>query len=91
MTVTRGCEYRHADDVVACELEGGNALLDLSTSNYFKINETAASIWEWIGSGATIDKLVNNMLALYDVDEEVCRQDVEAILASFESAGLVRS
>ena len=80
---------RQAPDVVACSLESGNALLDLSSINYYSLNGSAAIIWEWIGSGTTISELVEQMLEAYDVDRETCVVDIQSIVASFEQAGLV--
>lgn len=80
---------RQAPDVVACSLESGNALLDLTSSNYYSLNGSAAMIWEWIDSGATIAELVERMLETYDVDRETCVADIQSIVASFEQAGLV--
>jgi hypothetical protein len=80
---------RQVSDVVACTLDGGNALLDLSSSNYYTLNGSAAMIWEWIGSGATVPELVERMLETFDVDRETCVTDVEAVVASFREARLV--
>ena len=80
---------RQAPDVVACTLEGGNALLDLASSNYYTLNGSAAMIWEWLGSGATVAELIDRMLETFDVEREVCADDVQAVVASFEDAGLV--
>lgn len=82
---------RQAENVVACELEGGKALLDLSTSNYYKLNETAALVWEWIGAGATVSSLVERMMDSYDVSQDECTADVEAIIADFRDSGLVEA
>lgn len=83
--------YHHRADVVACELEGGKALLDLESSNYFKLNDTAALIWEWIGEGASVAQLIHKITDRFDIGEEECAQDVEAIVSSFEENGLVDS
>ena len=80
---------RQAPDVVACNLESGNALLDLTSSNYYTLNGSAAMIWEWIGSGATVADLIDRMLETFDVDRETCAEDVKSVVASFEEAGLV--
>lgn len=76
-------------EVVACELDGGKALLDLRGSRYYKLNRSAALIWEWIGEGSTLSLLVDRMLQRFDVDRSQCEEDVIAIISSFEKAGLV--
>lgn len=76
-------------EVVACELEGGKALLDLGTSSYFRLNATAALIWEWLADGMTMASLVDRMLDEFDVEKDVVSRDVEAIVGAFAEAGLV--
>lgn len=83
--------FRPAEHVVACELEGGKALLDLETSTYYKLNHSAALIWEWIGDGAGTPDLVARMLDCFEVGEDECKQDVEAIIDSFCDAGLLET
>ncbi len=76
-------------DVVACELDDGVALLDLRVSKYYKLNKTAALIWDWMSEPATVDQLVTRITERFDVSESECRADILAILASFESSGLI--
>lgn len=83
--------YRAPEHVVACEVEDGKALLDLESSTYYKLNRSAALIWEWIGDGATIPALVERMLAHFEVGEDECTRDVEAIIASFCDAGVLEA
>ena len=76
-------------DVVSCTLESGNALLDLSSSNYYTLNGSAAKIWEWIGREASVAELVERMMETYEVDRETCVADVKAIVASLEQMDLI--
>lgn len=77
------------DDVVACELDEGKALLDMRESKYYKLNGSAALIWGWIGSGSSFDQLLDNMLERFDVSEEQCRKDLQAVLSDFLNTGLI--
>lgn len=81
----------HASDVVACDLDGGKALLDMNSSNYYRLNGSASMIWEWIGDGATLAELIDRMLQEYDVERDECEKDVEAVVSSFIKAGLLES
>lgn len=90
MAVTDGTvRLRHAEEIVSCNLDGGSALLDMSTSNYYKLNNSAAMIWQFIGDGATVSSLIERMLAEFEVEREQCAADVESVVASFMEAGLV--
>ena len=80
-----------AADVVACDLEDGKALLNLATSKYFKLNASAAFLWEALGPGATIASIRDDLLEHFDVDQEKCTADVFAIIRAFREAGLVET
>ena len=81
--------YQQAKDVVACDIDGGKALLDMRSSNYYKLNTSAALIWDWVGEGATIGELTDKMVGEFDVEAQDCIEDVEAVVESFVKAGLL--
>jgi hypothetical protein len=77
-------------NVVACEVENGQALLDLVKSEYYNLNNTAALIWQWLENPTSIEVLSQNLMAKFDVTEEQCRSDICSIMCSFEAANLVK-
>lgn len=80
-----------AENVVSCELDGGRALLDLEKSQYYSLNDTAATIWEWLEADTNKpSELVEKMQATYEVELEQCQADLAAILSSLLDAGLIR-
>ncbi|NJS14169.1 MAG: PqqD family protein [Sphingopyxis sp.] len=82
-------KYSAADDVVACELDGSFALLNLETSEYFKLNEPGAVIWKRMADGATLAELVSAISKEFDVSDDECREDVTNLVVSLEKAKLV--
>ena len=77
-------------NAVICEIEGGSALLDLNSSKYFKLNETASLLWQIIqGKPSSVDEIREGIMAEYDVDATQCDADVKAILGVFEKSGLI--
>lgn len=80
-------------DVVACEISTGSALLNLETSRYFKLNGTAACLWQALDVNdartATIDELCGVLAARYEVEADECKADIIAIFRTFGDAGLV--
>lgn len=82
--------FSTCENVVACELDDGRALLDLTESQYYKLNRTGAIVWEWLEEeSASIDQLTTKMLARFEVEEAICRADLASILSTFLEAGLV--
>ncbi len=89
MTLANHTVIRARDNVVACDLDGGQAILDLDSSQYFKLNATASVVWEAIRDNGSIDDAVRSIMAQYDVDEDQCRRDATAIVQEFERADLI--
>jgi len=83
-------QFMQSEQIVSCEFEGGKALLDLNASEYFKINNTAAFVWESISEPITINQLSNLMLEKFDVEEERLRADISAIISNLYQANLIR-
>lgn len=81
--------YTSHEEVVACDLDDGRALLDLRKSKYYKLNNTGALVWEWLEEGATIDTLAEKMMEQFSVEDAQCRADINGILSSFLDAGLI--
>ena len=82
--------YRRCEDLVACDLDGGAALLDLNTSTYFKLNGTASFIWEKLGERPmNADMLADELIQVYDVDKAVCLPDIQNVLQELASAKLI--
>ena len=63
--------------------------LDLDSSQYFAANQTAAEVWEALADGATTDELVARLCERFEVGPEVARADVERLLGSLRSDGLI--
>lgn len=82
--------FVRSEDVVSCELEGGSALLDLRSSTYFRLNETANFLWEQLGDASlSADELADRISQTYSVSKAECLPDVLAVLAELQDSKLV--
>ena len=75
-------------DVVACELNGGAALLDLRTSTYFSLNPVGAVIWEAIQQPKTLDGICATVAGTFEVGDDRCRADVQTLLDTLQERRL---
>src|SRR5687768_12588427 len=75
--------------VVACDLAGGSALLDMRTSTYFGLNGVGAHIWAFIQEPRTIAAVLSAVVDRYDVSEQRALEDLTRILTQFAEAGLI--
>lgn len=77
-------------DIVFTDFETGEAILvDLNTTKYYQLNETGALIWRGLENGSTLEEIVSEMQAVYDVSSEHALASVEKLLLSLESNKLV--
>lgn len=82
--------FVHSADVLHAEVNGEVVLLNTESLEYHSLNEVAGRVWALLGEAPhSIDELCAVLLAEYEVDEEPCRQAVEAFLARAGEQGFV--
>jgi hypothetical protein len=74
---------------VSSDLAGEAVILDLTSGVYYGLNEVGAKIWHLIQQPCTVQALQHTLLQEYDVDPEVCTQDLFQLLQELQVAGLV--
>jgi len=74
---------------ISSDLAGEAVILDLTSGVYYGLNEVGAKIWHLIQQPCTIQTIQHNLIQEYDVDSEVCTQDLFQILQELQAAGLV--
>lgn len=77
------------DTVVSTSLGDGTALLDLRSNQYFSLADVGAIIWQSLQAPRTRDEIVDDVLAVYEVDRMDCIQDVDMLLSELMGADLV--
>jgi hypothetical protein len=75
--------------VLSTELGDGLALLDLRTNVYFSLSEVGTVIWDALQQPSTRADLVERVLSEYDVTEEQCAGDIDALLDELWNAKLI--
>ena len=87
-----GFKYVRRGDRVAFRAYGdssGGVLLDLETSLYFGVNAVGALVWELIGSGNEISRIVEEMHSKIEDAPKDLADDVDQFLAELEERRLV--
>ena len=77
------------DEVLAAHLEGEAVLLDLATKRYYRLNATAARIWRALEQGLGAPRIVEALVAEFDVDPETARGELDRALLDLRARGLV--
>jgi hypothetical protein len=79
------------EHVVFAEFDGGEGVLvDLDTKKYFQLNPTATVVWRGLEGGKTLDEIVRDMTAEYEVSSEHAARSVERLLGNLQDFKLVR-
>lgn len=78
-----------APDQIASELEGEAVILNFASGTYYGLNEVGARVWDMIQQPCTFDKILHALLTEYDVQPEVCEQDLTKILMEMKDACLI--
>jgi PqqD family protein of HPr-rel-A system len=82
--------YRTQDDVVATEVGGGEAvLLDLSSNQYFALNETGYRLWQLLDEPRTDAALAERLASDWDLAPDDAQEHVHAFLKEMTDNGLV--
>ena len=67
----------------------GEGLGAVDFGRLISLNDTAAYLWEQLDEDSDIDSLTLALCKEYDVEQEVARHDVEAILEEWIKTGVV--
>lgn len=81
---------RASDDVLVRALDGEAVLLDLASGTYFGLNEVGARLWDLLAAGSTVGDARRTLLAEFEVEEQVLRGDVAALIGELEQRKLVQ-
>jgi hypothetical protein len=76
-------------EVLAAHLGDDAVLLDLNAKRYYRLNETAASVFKAVESGEGRNGAIARLLAEFDVDEAEATRAVDALMNELASRGLV--
>jgi hypothetical protein len=77
----RGLEWR--------VLQDETIVLDLAGSRYLAINDTGTRLWPLLVAGATRARLVDALVAGWDVERSQAAGDVDAFCGALEAEGLL--
>ena len=71
-------------------LDRESVLLNLETEQYFGLDETGTRMWQLVTTSPNIDAAYQELLAEYDVQPEVLRENLTELLGHLVEHGLLR-
>lgn len=80
-----------AVEAVSLEVEGETLVYQRQTGEVHRLDPVGAIVWRLLDGQSTVDELVDDLAAAFEVDAGVVRGDVGALLARLEEARLLAS
>ena len=80
---------KQSKDQVSCCLNDEVAILSLSSTLYFGLDEVGACIWQAMSEARSVEELGHIVLNSFEVDETQCYADILEFLAKLDQAELI--
>jgi hypothetical protein len=77
------------ESIVSSKLNAEVVMLDIEQGKYFGLDPVGARIWEIIENPVSAQSIIDALVAEYDVEEDVCRQDVEEFVAKMNDLKMI--
>lgn len=71
------------------DLNGEAVILSMRNGKYYGLNGVGKSIWILIKVPKGVDEIVSGLTSEYEVDEDVCRHEVQSFIEEMTGEGLI--
>ncbi|MEO6802785.1 MAG: PqqD family protein [Granulicella sp.] len=75
--------------VLAETLNDETVLLDMSNGMYFGLTPVASRFWKLLAAGTARDEINSILLSEFEIEPEVLKADLDALLAELEAKKLI--
>ena len=86
-----GRKYQRIDGLLTASVKEEMLMMSVELGAYFNLNPVGSRIWELLASARTLDELVDELTAEYEVSAQTARAEVAGFLAQLDREGLLRS
>ncbi len=81
--------FRIPDTVIFRVLGDEAVILNLSTGIYFGLDSVGTRIWQLISESGSEEKIIENLRAEYEVEENQLRQDFDNLIRQLKDKALL--
>jgi hypothetical protein len=89
MNAPADSRYAISQDVVHRVLDGETIVLSLESGTYFGLNATGTRVWRLIEEGVSRSEMIERISREFDHPVDAVRADVDELLTTLQSKGLV--
>lgn len=86
---TKTRHFKVVKEHLYSNLKGEAVILNLKNGKYYGLNSVGVSIWAAMQNFASFQEILNAVERQYDVDTELCYQEVSAFLNKMVEEGLI--
>lgn len=72
------------------DMNGEKVMMSIQSGKYYNLGAMGSVIWERLSSGQTVEQLIEQLQAQYEVQREECEAQVLAFLQQLHQEGLVQ-
>lgn len=87
--ISKEQNFQLTKEVLSQEIDGDSVLLDMKSENYFGLNDVGSHVLKMLHDRSNLRKIVNHLLAIYDVEEKQLETDIAELLQQLLDAGLI--
>lgn len=80
---------RKSDNFVESSVDGEAILMHLDEGNFSSLKSTGLRIWEMLDEPRRVSQICEGLMAEFEVDESVCRQQTVEFLEGLRARGLI--
>jgi hypothetical protein len=81
--------YAVPQEVLAAHLEGEAVLLNMDTKRYYRLNDTAASIWRALEQRERLPGIVGRLCEEFEISHEQAGRETERVVTDLLERGLL--
>ena len=83
--MTENSMVRLIKNLDVTDLDGEKVMIDFSSGKYFLLKGSANEIWDYIQKPIVISDIMLNLMSVYDVSAETCRESIISFLTQLKN------
>jgi hypothetical protein len=80
--------FYRKEGLITADMDGETVMMDIETGKYYNLGRTGGDIWKFLENHHTVDRIVDEMMEIYDVERAECEKETKSFLTQLIDAGL---
>lgn len=87
--MTENSKVKLIKNLDVTDLDGEKVMIDFSSGKYFLLKGAANEIWEYIQNPIIVSDILQNLMSVYDVTEDTCRESTFSFLTQLKNYAFI--